>query len=701
MKAKKILAVILSVMMLMSMMAATVAAENGAALPVAQVENLGAISADFEDSYFVYDVFNQKLAGESSDPLALNIAMQFTAQDSAEEAANSAYADYTTDFFIEMNGMAGDSIVADGCYLAGYYANYGEWVKIPLDGFEVENGKVYPVITSVGFDYKYTDICSVVENFICGVYLTPEVLLANPDLTVKLSLGLSEDADAAVNADFIEVDGYEYTMVDFLPTAEVNNLGAIESVDFGNEYYVYDLASKNKTTSTEAFGLKAAAQFVASNTAEEAAANAFADCTTDFFIKITGLENESFVGDDCYLAGYYADFGTWVKIPLDGITINAETYYPVISSAGFDFSYEEICTIVKDFTCGAYISDEVLKANPDLALNLYLGVCEDLDAAANGEFVEMWSAGYNFQTYALPTANVKNLGALESVNFGDEYYVYDLATKGKTVSAEPFALGAALQFVAADSAKQAAASKYADYTTDFFINVSEDFVADGCYLAGYYPSFGTWVKIPLDGLTINAGTNYPVISSVGFDFSYEDICTKVGNFVCGIYLSDEVLAAHPELVVNLDLGICETYEDALNGNYIQIADTYSYEVEDFGEKVTVWYNDTDAGYYWINDEKVGMMRFLFGSNIDNEDIVESGIKYILATTTNYESANGVSKTGDEAKNTFYGDVTGIPVGTTGTYLAIGYIKTADGTTHWSEIMACSPNFDRFFYQLSE
>lgn len=514
MKAKKILAVILAVAMLMSMAAVSVAAE-GEALPEAQVKKLGAILADFEGSYFVYDVFNRKLIGEESDPLALNVAMQFTAKDTAEEAAANAYGEYTTDFFIEMSGIEGGSVTADGCYLAGYYATFGDWVKIPLDGFEIEDGKVYPVISSVGFDFSYTEICSEVEDFICGIYLTDEILLANPDLSVKLSLGLSKNVEAALDADFIEVGAYEYDKADLLPEAQVKNLGAVESVDFGSQYFVYNPA-----------------------------------------------------------------------------------------------------------------------------------------------------------------------GGIET-------------------STEPFGLGAAMQFVAADTAEEATANAFADYTTDFFISVSEDFVADGCYLAGYYPSFGSWVKIPLDGMEVKSGVYYPVISSAGFNFSYKNICAEVGEFVCGIYLSDEVIAAHPDLAVNLDLGLSKDLEAAQCGDFVAVDEGYTYEVEDFGEVIPVWYEDSDAGYYWINDEKVGMMRFLFAYTIDPEDVVESGIKYILAADADLDTANGVKKTGDEASNSFYSDVTGIPEGTTGTFYAIGYIVDSNGNTIWSNIAECSPNFDRLFYQLSE
>lgn len=179
-------------------------------LPNAQVENIGASTVNPGD-YFIYDLIGSTGLSNGTAPFDLQIIMQFLAKDSAEEAAANAFGNYTTDFFLSISGMEGDSIVADGCYLAGYYATYGTWVVIPLDGFEIENGEVYPVISAAGFDFSYEDICKSVKDFICGIYLTPEVLEANPDLKVNLELGLAEDSNAALNAEFTTVGGYEYT----------------------------------------------------------------------------------------------------------------------------------------------------------------------------------------------------------------------------------------------------------------------------------------------------------------------------------------------------------------------------------------------------------------------------------------------------------------------------------------------------------
>ena len=203
-------------------------------LPDAEVKNLGSLTvtngsaedgSQFDGDYYIYDLIGGNGLTTATDPFDLTIAMQFIAKDTAEEAAANFFANYTTDFFLEMKGMSGESFVGDGCYLAGYYPSFDAWVLIPLDGFTVENGKVYPVITSAGFDFKYVDICSSVENFICGIYLTPEVLAANPDLNVTLSLGLSKDMDAALAAEFKEVDAYTYTAEELAPKKYAAQIG--------------------------------------------------------------------------------------------------------------------------------------------------------------------------------------------------------------------------------------------------------------------------------------------------------------------------------------------------------------------------------------------------------------------------------------------------------------------------------------------
>ena len=351
------------------------------ALPDADVIELGSITVD------EYNIWNGSLVA-GGDPIDLQIAMQFKANDSKEEAMNNFYGDYITDFYITLSGMSGETIIPDeDCYLAGNYGDFG-WIMIPLASLKsIENEKVYPVITSAGFEFQYTDICDSVKEFMCGIHLSEEILKANPNLEVTLELGLSENLEAAKAADFVIVDGYTYDTTDLLgdslPNAEVIDLGDI-TVD---TYRVYDLATKKLTDGTTPFDLQIAMQFLAKDTPAEAALNAFGEYTTDFYITFAGIENGSFDAKGCYLAGHYGDWG-WIMIPIDSMTIKNGVVYPVITSVGFDFSYVDICDSVKDFKCGIYFTDEILNANPDMIVTLELGLSE----TAGADFIRVGDA---------------------------------------------------------------------------------------------------------------------------------------------------------------------------------------------------------------------------------------------------------------------------------------------------------------------
>ena len=166
-------------------------------LPNAEVVNMG--PTEISD----YKVWNGSLM-EGTTPINLQVALEFIAKDTPEQADANAYGDYTTDFYITIDGAENGSFVANGCYLAGNYGTFG-WIMIPLDGMTIENGVVHPVITSAfagSFDFSYEDICTSVKDFKCGIYFSPEVLAENPGLSVSLDLGLSETIEKAQNAEF-------------------------------------------------------------------------------------------------------------------------------------------------------------------------------------------------------------------------------------------------------------------------------------------------------------------------------------------------------------------------------------------------------------------------------------------------------------------------------------------------------------------
>lgn len=156
------------------------------------------------------------------------------------------------------------------------------------------------------------------------------------------------------------------------PTATVNNLGAMTIAEA--DYNVYGGSKSGDMP------LNFVMQFLADQTAEDMETSPYADWYGDFVLTFTGLENGSFIADGCYLAGYYGTFG-WVKVPVDGMTIENGVRYPVMLGVGMGQKYEYICSDVKDFRCAMFIPDEILEANPNLKVNLELSVVDN----SNGE----------------------------------------------------------------------------------------------------------------------------------------------------------------------------------------------------------------------------------------------------------------------------------------------------------------------------
>ena len=127
-----------------------------------------------------------------------------------------------------------------------------------------------------------------------------------------------------------------------------------------------------------------------------------------------------------------------------------------------------------------------------------------------------------------------------------------------------------LMFTAKDSPEQAAQSDYADWNCDFRISFSQDLDAENTtyLIGGYYASYGASVILDQDQLKdvlndrdgadqmecVEAGS-YLLLGTmsdaygIDFAFSYETICTEVGEFLCGF----DVQGSHPGLVVTVEL----------------------------------------------------------------------------------------------------------------------------------------------------
>jgi len=181
--------------------------------PTATVNNLGAVTVP-AGGYTIYG------GGDTSVDMPLSFVMQFIADQSAEEGAASPYADWYADFVITVSGLENGSFDAVGCYLAGHYGSFGWW-KIPLDGMTVEDAVRYPVMLSVaGGAQKYDYICSGVADFKCAMYLTPEVIAANPNLEVNLELCVIDNSKGPDEAKLAIAEDRVYKAAEYTYAAE-------------------------------------------------------------------------------------------------------------------------------------------------------------------------------------------------------------------------------------------------------------------------------------------------------------------------------------------------------------------------------------------------------------------------------------------------------------------------------------------------
>ena len=145
----------------------------------------------------------------------LTFALNFSIKDLEnldEEYINKVmeqYGSWYTDYVLTISGLTDENVTfnangnGDG-YLAGQYDAWSEnWVSVPFEDVTLANGEsIYimeyaaKLMGQSGLRFTLAEIVSIVQNFDCGVYFTPEFLTANPGLKVDLHLKVfTEDAE--------------------------------------------------------------------------------------------------------------------------------------------------------------------------------------------------------------------------------------------------------------------------------------------------------------------------------------------------------------------------------------------------------------------------------------------------------------------------------------------------------------------------
>ena len=91
------------------------------------------------------------------------------------------------------------------------------------------------------------------------------------------------------------------------------------------------------------------------------------------------------------------------------------------------------------------------------------------------------------------------------------------------------------------------------------------------------------------------------------------------------------------------------------------------------------------------ETKYGMMRFLFTVNVGDNEVTESGVKFINPKNLQ----GGLTVDTGNKKASYHADMVEIPEGTEGTFYAKAYVTTSAGT-YWSEAVPCTMNWNKYF-----
>ena len=476
-------------------------------------------------------------SGDDTVDRPLQIVMNFKAQETLEEAKAGAYGKYKCDFYLTIEGLAGDSITADGCYLAGNYGSFG-WIVIPTDGTVLEEGVSYPIISAYDANLTYEDICGSVKDFTAAIYVAPTILAANPDFKVSLALKMTDPNNEA-NVLTIGTPA-TYTVKDLLPlpTATVTTV-------------------KNDDL-TFALNFKA-------DEATEAQLDAYGKWYADFVLTVNKeVTFNADGGANGYLAGQYDAWSeNWVYVPFEDVTLKANESLKIMAYAaellgqsGLKLTYNDVYSFVKDFDCGVFFEPAFLAANPDLNVTLELRMYNPANEAESYVIGET----YTFPV-PLPTATVttvKNDDLTFALNFK------------------------------ADEATEAQLDAYGKWYADFVLTVNKEvtFNADGGangYLAGQYDAWSeNWVYVPFEDVTLKANESLKIMAYAaellgqsGLKLTYNDVYSFVKDFDCGVFFEPAFLAANPDLNVTLELRM---YNPANEAESYVIGETYTFNI---------------------------------------------------------------------------------------------------------------------------
>ncbi len=157
---------------------------NGGDVPVANITNIA--DDELPTNVDIREVGN---FGNILGNAALDVGFVFSTTETAEEAANSPYANWHADFVVSLDA----DTAAGSCGLAGQYSSWSEdwWgFSLPIDA--EANQEFRLLQDAAGINFTYEMLCSQVVDFGCGVFNLDD---ANVGTKLTVQLCLFEPAD--------------------------------------------------------------------------------------------------------------------------------------------------------------------------------------------------------------------------------------------------------------------------------------------------------------------------------------------------------------------------------------------------------------------------------------------------------------------------------------------------------------------------
>lgn len=285
--------------------------------------------------------------------------------------------------------------------------------------------------------------------------------------------------------------------------------------------------------------LNTAYEFKAPETYEEAQKSPYRYYHADFVVTFDQDVAEGSLG----LAGYYETYSSeWLafNIPED---IEANAPVRLLGYVGISMNYEEICLLVKEFGCGAY-NNSLANVGKTMTVELRLYETEE-PSAENGNSTNVETGNYEVigkYSYTFegedgvtnPTAIVHKATSAELAEVNNGTIISYNAPSDFTGTVQ---LESAYTFTATDTAETLANNPYAKWTVDYVVSIDRTVAANSLGLAGGYGAWkdGTWFAI-FAPEEVPGNVEIPLFGWAGFNrWTYEDICTGVTEFKCGVF----------------------------------------------------------------------------------------------------------------------------------------------------------------------